>query len=83
MNQELQKYYADSFDLFIHPGWTALIEDAQKLREPVADISTVPDAQTLHNRQGQLQIIDWLLNRKVMFDHAWEQLQRDEETEVA
>lgn len=78
MNPELQKYYQDSFDVFMHEGWKHLIEDLKSLREPVADLSTVPDAQSLHNRQGQLQIIDWLLNRKTMFDAAWEQLQREE-----
>lgn len=83
MDRELQNYYERAFSLFLQPGWNDLLEDLKTLRDPVSNLTTVADAQSLHNRQGQLQIIDWLLNRKEMFDAAWKQLTDAEEADSA
>jgi hypothetical protein len=75
MNRELEKYYEGQFDMFISTGWKDLIEDLSKLRESVSDITKVEDAQSLHFRQGQIDILDLLLNRKVMCEKSFEELQ--------
>ena len=75
MTPELQNYYEDQFDLFTHPGWTDLLEDLLKLRDSISDITKVADAQSLHFRQGQIDILDLLLNRKAMCVKTYEELQ--------
>lgn len=74
MTPELQKYYESSFDMFASEGWKYLMEDLEKLKEQVANIRTVEDAQQLHFRQGQIDIIDLLLNRAKTCEEVYEQL---------
>ena len=75
MEQSLIQYYESSFDMFASDGWKYLMEDLEKLKEQVANIRTVEDAQTLHYRRGQLDILDLMLNRKKTCEEVYEQLQ--------
>jgi len=75
LSQELQKYYESSFEMFSSEGWKYLMEDLEKLKQQVENIRTVEDAQTLHYRRGQLDILDLMLNRKKTCEEVYEQLQ--------
>lgn len=75
MEQSLQQYYEESFSMMATQGWTFLMEDLEKLKQQVENIRTVKDAQTLHYRQGQLDILDLMLNRKKTCEEVYEQLQ--------
>jgi hypothetical protein len=83
MDRQLQEFYEQQFDLFLHPGWKAFMEDLEKVLKPLEEIMTVPDAQTLHRRQGQIDILRWVLNRKEMLQAAWQDLQASEEADSA
>lgn len=78
MNQELQKYYEESFSTMATQGWTFLMEDFEKLKKELENIRTVKDAQTLSYRQGQLDILDLILNRKKTCEEIYEQLEQEE-----
>ena len=83
MAPELQKYYDESFSMMASLGWTMLMEDLQKIKTSVNELSTVTDAQSLFNRQGQLDILNLLLNRKEACETAYESLQESsDETNV-
>jgi hypothetical protein len=58
-------------------GWAFLIEDFTKLKQELENIRTVKDAQSLSYRQGQLDILDLLLNRKKTCEEVYEQLQQE------
>jgi hypothetical protein len=75
MDKELQTYYEESFSMMASQGWQLLMEDLEKLKQQVENIRTVEDAQTLHYRQGQLDILDLMLNRKKTCEEVYEQLQ--------
>lgn len=75
MTPELQKYYESSFEMFSSDGWKYLMEDLEKLKQQVENIRTVEDAQKLYYRQGQLDILDLMLNRKKTCEEVYEQLQ--------
>jgi hypothetical protein len=51
-----------------------LIEDFTKLKQELENIRTVKDAQSLSYRQGQLDILDLILNRKKTCEEVYEQL---------
>lgn len=78
MDKELQTYYEDTFSMMATEGWKALIEDLEKLKQELENIRTVKDAQTLSYRQGQLDILDLILNRKKTCEEVYEQLQQEE-----
>jgi hypothetical protein len=59
-------------------GWKALMEDLEKLKQELENIRTVKDEQTLSYRQGQLDILDLILNRKKTCEDIYEQLQQEE-----
>lgn len=75
MDKELQTYYEETFSMMSTQGWGLLMEDLEKLKQQVENIRTVEDAQQLHFRQGQLDILDLMLNRKRTCEEVYEQLQ--------
>jgi len=77
MDKELQKYYEETFSTMSTQGWAFLIEDFTKLKQELENIRTVKDAQSLSYRQGQLDILDLLLNRKKTCEEVYEQLQQE------
>lgn len=75
MEQSLQQYYEETFSTMATLGWGFLMEDLEKLKQQVENIRTVEDAQQLYYRQGQLDILDLMLNRKKTCEEVYEQLQ--------
>ena len=77
MDKELQTYYEETFSTMATQGWQLLMEDLEKLKQQVENIRTVEDAHKLYCRQGQLDILDLMLNRKKTCEEVFEQLQGD------
>jgi hypothetical protein len=75
MDRELETYYEETFSTMATQGWSLLMEDLEKLKQQVENIRTVEDAHKLYYRQGQLDILDLMLNRKKTCEEVWEQLQ--------
>ena len=55
------------------------MEDLQKIKESVNNLSLVADAHDLYYRKGQLDMLDLLLNRKDAFDKAYKELEDEED----
>lgn len=79
MTPELQTYYEETFSTMATDGWQYMIEDFNKLKQELENIRTVKDAQSLSYRQGQLDILDLILNRKKTCEEIYEQLQQEEQ----
>lgn len=75
MDKELQVYYEETFSMLSTKGWAMLIEDFQKLKASLNDLSTVTDTQSLYFRQGQLDILNLVLRRKEMCEEVYKELQ--------
>ena len=78
MEQPLQQYYENQFNLFIQPGWTDLVEDLQQLKDSINDLSLVTDTQDLYFRKGQLDILELILRRKQTCEEVYKQLEEEE-----
>jgi len=74
MNQELQKYYEEHFSMMSTQGWIELMEDVDKMIEPLNNISTIADEKSLQFRKGELSILIWLKNLKQVSERAFEDL---------
>ena len=79
MEQSLQTYYEESFSTMATQGWLFLMEDFTKLKQELENIRTVKDAQSLSFRQGQLDILDLILNRKKTCEEIYDQLMQEEQ----
>ena len=74
MNQELQRYYEERFTMMSTQGWVDLMEDVDKMIEPLNNISTIADEKSLQFRKGELSILIWLKNLKQVSERAFEDL---------
>ncbi len=74
MNPELQKYYEERFSTMSSQGWRDLMEDVDKMIEPLNNISTIADEKSLQFRKGELSILIWLKNLKQISERAFEEL---------
>jgi hypothetical protein len=74
MNPELQKYYEERFSMMSTQGWIDLMEDVDKIIEPLNNISTIADEKSLQFRKGELSILIWLKNLKQVSERAFEDL---------
>ena len=74
MNPELQKYYEERFSMMSTQGWTELMEDVDKMIEPLNNVLTIVDEKGLQFRKGELSILIWLKNLKQVSERAFEDL---------
>jgi len=75
MDREIQQYYEGQFSMMSSKGWTDLMEDLQKFRASINELSTVVDEQSLFFRKGQLDILDLVLTRRQACEKAYEEIQ--------
>ena len=74
MNQELQHYYENRFDMMSKEGWKDLMEDIDTMIESLNNISTIPDEKSLQFKKGELSILTWLRTLKEVSERAFEEL---------
>ena len=74
MTPELQKYYEERFTTMSTQGWVDLMEDVDKMIEPLNNISTIADEKSLQFRKGEYSILIWLKNLKQVSERAFEDL---------
>jgi hypothetical protein len=77
MEQNLQKYYESSFEMMASQGWKFLLEDFDRLKASINDVTLITDTQDLFFRKGQLDILDLILKRKEMCEKVWEELNNE------
>jgi hypothetical protein len=75
MTPELQKYYEDRFAMMATPGWRDLIDDIEKIKESLNNISVVENEKDLQFKKGELSILTWLSTLKQVSEQAYEDLQ--------
>ena len=78
MTPELQKYYEERFSMMSTIGWQDFIEDLTELKDNYADITKVNSVDGLYFKQGQLDILNFILNLKCVFEMAYESLSNEE-----
>jgi hypothetical protein len=57
VNQELQTYYNNYFNLFLTDGWKQLVEDFGNNAVQINSVEATKDSEDLHFRKGQLNVL--------------------------
>lgn len=78
MTPELQKYYEERFSTMSTKGWHDFIDDVTELKKPLENIPTIKTVEDLYFRQGQLDIINWVLSIRGISEMAYEELQNED-----
>jgi hypothetical protein len=55
-------------------GWRDLMEDVERMIEPLNNIATIADEKSLQYRKGELSILTWLQTLKQVSERAFEDL---------
>jgi hypothetical protein len=59
-------------------GWADLLEDLNKLKDSLNNLSLVTDTQDLFFRKGQIDILDLILKRKDTCEQVYEELENED-----
>lgn len=78
MAPNLQKYYEEAFSMMATHGWADLMEDLNKLKDSLNNLSLVTDTQDLFFRKGQIDILDLILKRKDTCEQVYEELENED-----
>lgn len=74
MDQELQRYYDERFNMMATQGWQDLMEDLQKLLDQYQNIDNCGDTVTLEYRKGQVDILKYLINLEELSEKTYEEI---------
>lgn len=78
MTPDLEKYYESRFEMFASSGWKDLIDDIKKIKANTDKLSGVT-VDNLRFKQGELSIIDWLINLESLSEDTYQQLKGNDE----
>lgn len=74
MDKALQEYYEARFDMTASKGWQDLVEDLQAIINSYDNVMAIDNEKDLFKKQGQLDILYYLINLKQEAERAWEEL---------
>lgn len=78
MSPELKKYYEDRLEMMSSSAWREFIEDVQNMKASTNTINGIDDMRKLGIRQGEISIMDWIINLKTVSEETFEELQRED-----
>lgn len=76
MTPELEKYYEQYFDLFVTDGWKQFISDISANLESF-DIRSIEKFGDLRYSQGQIKVIDQIMNWETLIRNTYAELEQD------
>ncbi len=78
MDQETQTYYDQYFSLFLTDGWKQLIQDFSNNALQINSLEAVKDADDMHFRKGQLNVLAHLINMETIVSTNYEEASKTE-----
>ena len=78
MTPELRQWYEEQFNLFNSQGWKDLIEQMKEMQKNYENLRNLPSDDTLKFRQGQLDILDWIIGWQESVEQNFKELQNED-----
>ena len=75
MDKLLQEYYENRFTMMSAQGWKDLVEDVQDMIDSYNNVLSVKSVEDLYIKQGQLDILNWIISLKDVSEQTYEELQ--------
>ena len=76
MTPELETYYEQYFDLFVTDGWKQFVSDISANLEQF-NIRSIEKFGDLRYSQGQVKVIDQIMNWETLIRNTYEELSQD------
>ena len=77
MTPDLEKYYNDRFTMMSSQGWLDLVEDVKEMVDTYNNVISINSVDEFHKRQGQLDILNWIINLKDLSEKTYEELNEE------
>ena len=74
MNRDDEAYYNSYFDLFRTDGWKQLTGELTENAATINNVTVVKDTQDLYFRQGQLEVLLYLLQFEDSINNSYDDL---------
>ena len=74
MTPDLEKYYNERFTMMSSQGWLDLVEDVKDMIDTYNNVISINSVDEFHKRQGQIDILNWILNLKDLSEKTYEEL---------
>ena len=74
MDRDDEAYYNSYFDLFRTDGWKQLIGELTQNAATINNVTVVKDTQDLYFRQGQLEVLLYLLKFEDSINNSYDDL---------
>lgn len=74
MDNTLQKYYEERFNMMSTIGWKDLVDDVQAMFDAYNHVSAISSTEQLFFKKGQLDILNWILTLKEVSEKSYEEL---------
>lgn len=78
MTDELRNWYEEQFTLFNTQGYKDLIEQMKEMQKNYENLRNLPSDDTLRFRQGQLDILDWIVGWQESVEQNFKELQNED-----
>ena len=79
MDRDDEAYYNSYFDLFRTDGWKQLIGELTHNAATINNVTVVKDTQDLYFRQGQLEVLLYLLQFEDSINNSYDDLVRTDD----
>lgn len=76
MNQDLQNYYNNFFDVFNHDGWKQLVDEFNAEYDSLT-VESIADQRDLDFVKGKLDVINRVVNFQFIIEKLYEQAEED------
>ena len=73
LDQELQTYYDNYFNLFMTDGWKQLMEDFGANAAQINSVEATKDSDDLSFRKGQLNVLAHLINMETIISNSYDE----------
>ena len=79
MDRDDEAYYNSYFDLFRTDGWKQLIGELTQNAATINNVTVFNDTQDLYFRQGQLEVLLYLLQFEDSINNSYDDLVRTDD----
>lgn len=77
MDDKLEQYYRDRFDMLTSQGWKDLIEDIDSMLVSANKLDGIDSEAKLHFRKGEISMMKWFIGIERMSEDAYKELSNE------
>jgi hypothetical protein len=74
LDEQLEKYYTNRFDLCTSVGWKELMDDLKEARDEYARVDIINSVEDLWKAKGKIEVLDYILNLHQISEQVYQEI---------